>query len=75
MGIECYPTLKDLTPDTLRPSSRLVVGRRGSAGLIGVTVPHGVERFRFAAAAIPDRFVRCGFTCIAGIGFGFVWWA
>jgi hypothetical protein len=46
-------SLKVLTPDTLRPSRRLVVGRRGSAGLIGVTVPHEVERFRFAAAAAP----------------------
>ena len=43
---------------TRRPSSRLVVGRRGSAGLIGVIVPDGAQRFRFAAATVPDRFGR-----------------
>ena len=54
---------------TLRPSSRLVVGRRGSTGLIGVVVSQGVERFRFAAAAIPDRFGRWGFACVVVAGF------
>jgi hypothetical protein len=46
-------------------------------GLIGVIVSRGVDRLRFAAAAIPDRFGRWGFTCVVvelGFvgGFGFV---
>jgi hypothetical protein len=49
----------------------LVVGRRGSTGLIGVIVPQGVERFRFAAAAIPDPFGRWGLTCVV-VALGFV---
>src|ERR1700733_7794886 len=52
---------------TLRPSSRLVVGRGGSAWPIGIVVPRGVDRLRFAAAAISDRVGRRGFTCV-GLG-------
>src|ERR1700733_11313466 len=59
----------DLTLDTLRPSSRLVVGRRGSAGLIGVVVAHGFDRLRFAAAAIPDRVGRYRVTRVVVGGF------
>jgi hypothetical protein len=45
----------------------LVVGRAGFVGLI-VVVSHGVDRLRFAAAAIPDRFGRWRFTRVGFVG-------
>jgi uncharacterized membrane protein YidH (DUF202 family) len=62
--------IASLKDHTLRPSSRLVVWWRGSTGLI--VVAHGVERFRFAAAGISDRFGRWGFRCVVAVALGFV---
>ena len=116
-GLKPLPTIRGgPVLERCGPSGRLVVGRRGSTGLIGVIVPHrggsvavrgsryprsvralriqlrrcrvrsgrstglsgvvarGVDRLWFAAAAIPGRFGRWGFSCVVVVvpGFGFV---